>query len=42
MYDAVLSYSPSVTLNLQATGVYFRRGTYLLSQPTLTNDIYYG
>jgi hypothetical protein len=42
MYDAVISYSPTTALNLQATGVYFRRRTYLLSQPDLTTDIYYG
>jgi hypothetical protein len=42
MVDAVLAYSPTAALNLQATGVYFRRGTYLLRQPNLTTDIYYG
>ncbi|UOG73389.1 alginate export family protein [Hymenobacter tibetensis] len=42
MYDTVLSYSPTPALTLQATGVYFRRGPYLLKQPGLTTDMYYG
>ncbi|TGE03799.1 hypothetical protein EU556_24630 [Hymenobacter fodinae] len=42
MVDAVLSYSPTASLTLQATGVYFRRGAYLLRQPDLTSNISYG
>ncbi|WP_226163687.1 alginate export family protein [Hymenobacter terricola] len=42
MYDVILAYNPTPVLTMQATGVYFRRGPYLLNQPALTTDIYYG
>jgi hypothetical protein len=39
MVDAVVSYAPSAAGTLQLTTSYFKRGPYLLGQPTLKSDI---